>query len=228
MKKIVTVFLAMLMVFSLSVSAFAELGGFMESPSANQAPELIKGENESEDCEAQIIITAYGSRDQLSEEARLAIEAAYAMILGAEDLSALNPRIAEIAKSLGVDVKDLAVSDLFDISATDCNGHVDHGHFDITIKPESLENFVCLLHYYNGEWRIVDNAEVTNNGEHLEFDEDEFSPFAIVVATEALKPVQNRDSNNDWIVILICSVAAVAAIGGAIFAIVKFNKKKKA
>ncbi len=226
MKKIVTLFLATLMVFVLSVSAFAELGGFVSSPSNNQAPELVEGKNESEDCVSQLIITAYANRDQISAEARIKIEAAYAMIRGAEDLSALNPGLVEIAKQNGVDVKSLVVSDLFDISPTDCDGHTEHGHFDITLKSETLKNFVCLLHYLNGEWVVVEGAQVTQNGEHLEFDEDEFSPFAIVIATEELTPVKTQEKDNNWVVIVACSVGGAAVIAGAIFGFVKFKKKK--
>lgn len=234
MKKIVTVFLAMLMMLALSVSAFAETGGFVSSPSKNQAPELLEGKNESEDCVAQLIITAYGNRDQLSSEARQTLESAYAMILGAEDLSALNPRIAEITKELGVDVKSFAVSDLFDISPTECNGHVEHGHFDITLKPETLKNFVCLLHYYNGEWHIVDNAEVTHNGEHLEFDEDEFSPFAIVVSTEDISNVGDSGNNGAGLGTMISNESIIAIIIFVLIAVVAvtagivINRKKKA
>lgn len=225
MKKIVTVLLTMMMVLSLSISAFAEPGGFVSSPSRNQAPELIKAENESEDCEAKLIITAYSDRDELSEEARKNIETAYSEIVGTQDLSSLNDAIKNIAKKLGLNTTDLAVSDMFDISATDCNGHEDHGNFDITLKAETLDNFVCLLHYYNGEWRIVDNAKVTNNGEHLEFDEDEFSPFAIVVSTvEISDGVGTIMSGGSIIAIVVFALAT----SGAIVAAVVIKRKKKA
>ena len=58
MKKILCVLVALIMVMGLSVSAFAAPGAFVESPSNNKAPELIEGKNESEDCDARLIITA--------------------------------------------------------------------------------------------------------------------------------------------------------------------------
>lgn len=225
MKKIVTVLLAMMMVLSLGISVFAEPGGFVSSPSRNQAPELIKAENESEDCEAKLIITAYSDRDELSEEARKNIEDAYSDIVGTQDLSSLNDAIKNIAKKLGLNTTDLAVSDMFDISATECNGHEDHGHFDITLKAETLDNFVCLLHYYNGEWRVVDNAKVTNNGEHLEFDEDEFSPFAIVVSTVEISDGVGTIMSGGSIIAIVAFALATA---GAIVAAVVIKRKKKA
>jgi len=184
MKKILVICLALVMIFSMSSVVFAD--GFESSPSGRPAPELIYGENESEDCEAKLKITAYLDKDELPEEVCEALEEAYRMIASASDLSELNATLKTIAARLGISTSDLAVSDLFDISAFGCDNHEGHGHFDVTIKPENLKNFVCLLHYYNGVWRIVDNATVTNNGTHIEFDEMEFSPFAIVVSTAEL------------------------------------------
>ncbi len=183
MKKLIMIFMVLALVASMSISVLATAGGFIESPSGKPAPQLVAGANENEECEAQVIITAYSDRDQMTEAARKNIEAAYAIIVGTEDLGSLNPALAEIAENLGVDTSALAVSDLFDVSATECNGHAEHGHFDITLKSDTLKNFACLLKYHNEEWSIVENAEVTNNGEHLEFDEDELTSFAIVVNT---------------------------------------------
>jgi flagellar basal body-associated protein FliL len=203
MKKVLIVCMVLVMLASTSIAVFAASGAFVESPSKNPAPELVEGKNTSEDCAAQIIIAAYGDRDELTAEQRQKLEAAYAMIIGTQDLSTLNGALKTLAEQRGVSASDLAVSDLFDISATECDGHADHGHFDITLKADTLKNFVALLHYYNGEWRLVENAEVTNNGEHLEFDEDEFSPFAIVVSTADIVVPPEPANNCLWIILLI-------------------------
>lgn len=227
MKKIITICLMITMVIGMSLGVCAEVGGFIQSPSNNQAPEIIEAENEAEDCEAVLIITAYADRDELPEEAKAKIEQAYDLIKSNPDLSALNEEVQTIAENLGIDVADLAVSDMFDISATDCNGHEDHGHFDITLKSDTLKNFVCLLHYYNGEWRIVENAEITNNGTHLEFDEDEFSPFAIVVNTNAEQVVAPQNGDNHVICITVAAILGLLAIILAII-LVATRKNKKA
>lgn len=226
MKKLFLIGAVVIVVMTMCVSAFANPGSFVASPSLNPAPELVEGTNESKDCEAEIVITAYGNRDQLATDARQAIEGAYADIVGAVDITTLNVDLAAVAEKLGVDASTLAVSDLFDISATNCNkSHEKHGKFDITLKSETLDNFVCLLHFHNGEWHIVDGAEVTNNGEHLEFEADEFSPFAIVVSTEEV--VAPKKNNIGWIIAL--SVGGASAVGGGTwFAISYFKKKKKA
>ena len=215
------------LIASASISAFATTGAFVISPSLNPAPELVDAVNEDEACDAKIVITAYADRDQLSEEARKRIEEAYTMIRGTKDLSTLNEMIAKIAKRLGVEVTDLAVSDLFDIDAVGCTGnHEDHGLFDITLKAETLNNFVCLLHYYNGEWIVVDNAIVTQNGEHLEFEEKEFSPFAIVVYTgddDITTPVKD----NNVAVIVAAAVAGATVLSALIFFILFLHKRNK-
>ena len=225
MKKLFALCLTLVMAVSLSFSAFAALGSFVSSPSGNSAPILVSGENTAEDCVAELIITAYGDRDKMTEDARQKIEEAYAKIVGTQDLSSLSAAIAEAANKRGLNPQELAVSDLFDISSTSCEGHSAHGHFDITLKAETLKNFAFLLHYYGGEWHIVDNATVTNNGENLEFDAGEFSPFAIVVYTGEA-PVEPVPANNTLKIVIIVAAAAIA-VGAAAYVAFNVIKKKK-
>ena len=222
MRRIIMICFAIMVAASMTVSVLASTGGFVSSPSRNPAPEVVEGKNTSKDCESKLIITAYGDRDELTEESRVKIEEAYADIVQAQDLSSLNSAIKKVANNMGLEVSELAVSELFDISATNCQGHGDHGRFDITLKPETLKNFVCLLHYCNGEWHVVDNAEVTHNGDHLEFDVDQLSPFAIVVSTgKAPVPPAIEVSAAP----IIAAVATAAAVGAGVFFTFKFEKK---
>ena len=83
-----------------------------------------------------------------------------------------------------------------------------------------------MLHYTNGEWKIVDGATVSEDGKQLNFKENEFSPFAIVVSDVA--PVIDEPGTNGalvafWIVGGVGLVALVA--GGAIT--LSITKKKK-
>ena len=223
MKKILVICMAVIIAATMTVSAFAFGGGFLESPSKKPAPELVSGSSQSEECEAEIIVTAYGDRDELSEEARQSIEHAYAMILGVENVSELNDLVHAVAEEKGIAVENVAVSELFDISSTECPTHELHGHFDITLKAEALENFVCLLHYHGNVWHVVDSAEVTHNGEHLEFDAEEFSPFAIVVSTE---PVAEPAADYTVAIVAASVSLAVLAIIIAVFLKLKKNKKE--
>ena len=194
MKRILMTCLVIVLAVCMCVPAFAEEdanGGFNQSPSANPAPELIGANNGCESCAAQLVITAYADRDQLSEEALKAIEEAYAAIVNAKELALLNAKLEEIAKQKGVSPESLVVSELFDISYVESDGHGAHGHYEITLKTKTLKNFVTLLHYYEGEWHIIDGATTSSAAgyDYLTFTESEFSPFAIVLSTEDVNPV---------------------------------------
>jgi len=239
MKKVLAICLMAVMVLCLSVPAFAAPGGFISSPSGNQAPEIVEYNNESKDCKATLDLTPYANRNSLSEDACKKLEDAYSAIVNAKDLTSLSDALSELAKKLDIKASDLAVSDMFDISCNGCDDHDNHGAFDITLKAETLKNFVCLLHYYNGEWKVVSGAEVTNNGTHLEFTEKEFSPFAIVVNTadgnadSAVTTAGNANSGNNTSkvpqtgesnMIYVCVAAAVISIVG--LAVVSSKSKK--
>lgn len=223
MKKVMAICLTLVMVMSLGIAAFAAPGSFISSPSMNKAPVLISYENESSDCTAKLILTAYADRKTLPENLCAMIEKAYDMIVGTDDLSTLNSGVADLAKDAGVKVTALSVSDLFDLRYVDCSNHDLHGSFRIVIESETLENFVCLLHYYNGEWSIVDIAKVTNNGKYLEFTAKEFSPFAIVVKTDAENVTPPYTGDNS--AIFICSV--VMAISVTTIVVLLATSKKR-
>lgn len=223
MKKVTAICLTLVMVMSLGIAAFAAPGSFISSPSMNKAPILIGYENESSDCTAKLILTAYADRKTLPENLCAMIEKAYDMIVGTDDLSTLNSDVADLAKDAGVKVTALSVSDLFDLRYVDCSNHDLHGSFRIVIEPETLKNFVCLLHYYNGEWSIVDSAKVTNDGKYLEFTAKEFSPFAIVVKTDAENVTPPYTGDNS--AIFICSV--VMAISVTTIVVLLATSKKR-
>lgn len=238
MKKVLAICLMAVMVLSLSIPAFATSGGFVSSPSGSQAPEIVEYRNESKDCKGTLDLTSYADRNSLSEDTRKMLEEAYNAVVNATDITSLSDALRELAEKLGIDAADLAVSDLFDISLNGCDNHENHGAFDITLKTETLKNFVCLLHYYNGEWKVVTDTEVANNGTYLEFKEKDFSPFAIVVNTAAgsassgnttsdntnsgntSKVPQTGESN----ILYVCVAAAVISIAG--IAVVSSKSKK--
>ncbi len=222
MKKFLALCLAVIMVLTVSVTAFAAPGSFVQSPSANDGPQLIEGENESEDCTAKIIITPYKLKHTLNKIALLAIEEAYRIISECKDLTTLNAQFKDFVKALGLNPIYLAVSDLFDISCYGCDNHDHHGAFRIKFSADTLKNFVGLLHYHNGEWEFVENAKVLADGETLEFTVDELSPFAIVVDTGAGSEISPETGSHEHVAFGIAVLGAVALAVTA----VSFKKKE--
>ena len=226
MKKIVLLCAVMALCLTAIVPVSADPGSFVVSPSQRQAPEFVEATPEVECDNASLTITAYGDRNDLPENLRKQIEAAYTAVAGAKDLGDLNGDLAALAAKLGLKVEDLSVSELFDIGCSDCSDHDSHGYFDITIASDFLKNFVCLLHYTNGEWKIVDGATVSEDGKQLSFREKDFSPFAIVVSDIA-PTVEEPGTNGVPVVFwIIGGVGLVALVGGGAVAL-SITKKKR-
>ena len=225
MKKILMVLLLTVVAISMSVSAFADTGAFVKSPSANQAPEIVTGDSEDKN-EVKLVITAYADRSELPEEARGAIEKAYVKISGIKNLTTLCGALKDVAAEKNIPTTNLEVSDLFDIS--DAEGGSDGCTYDIVLAAETLENFVGLLHFTDGKWELIDNAVVEEiNGElHLKFSTKGLSPFAIVVDTGADLPVE--DNRGTSILIGVLAIVAIAEAAALITILVKFILSKKA
>ncbi len=216
MKKVIASILSLMLVLALSVSVFAT-GGFVKSPSLNQAPtvENVTVENGTAPV---VTVTPYAERTDLSDEAAAAIETAYSEIAAAADVTTLSDDLADIAADKNVDAKNLAVSDLFDISH-DGQAGTDYGTFEIKLGVATLKNFVALLHKTANGWVVVENAKI--EGDRLVFSVDSFSPFAIVVDNGEDSPSTGDNAN----LALYISLMAVSAV--ALVVVVVLLKKKK-
>ncbi len=212
MKKTILIISAVLLILAMNVTALAT-GSFVSSPSGNLAPELEDVTVESDACEAEVTITSYAKRTELPQAEAQDMERAYTSIHGANNLTTLNTDLATLAQQKEIDAKNLAVSDLFNISSHNCTPEEhaagNHGVFSIKLKSETLKNFVALLHWENGKWELVDNAAVQTDGT-LKFKVDSFSPFAIVVNTEPPATTGDQSHIYTWAIVAIASVAAFA------------------
>ena len=224
MKKILMVLLLTVVAVSMSISAFADTGAFVQSPSANMAPEIVSGDSEDKE-DVELVITSYADRGDLPEEAREAIEKAYVKISGIKNLTTLCGALKEVAAKKDIPTTNLEVSDLFDIS--DAEGGSDGCTYDIVVTAETLENFVGLLHFTDGKWELIDNAVVEEiDGElHLKFSTDGLSPFAIVVDTGADLPVEDTKGNS--ILTGVLAIVAIAEAAALITILIKFILSKK-
>lgn len=218
MKKFLAVFLAMVMMISASVMAFAD-GGFISSPSGNAAPVVVEVVYDENSCEARIVVTPYADRDELSEDKKEEIDGAYDEISENENLVDLCAPLAGVAESLGVDSLHLAVSDLFDISCYHEGDHDYCGTITITLSSETINHFVALLHRNEGSWEVVSNVTVDRDACTISFSLEKFSPFAIVVDSSAIVP---DTGDNIYILAGIMFVAAVSLVA----VLVNLKKKK--
>lgn len=184
MKKVFCMVLALVLTLMLSATVCAAPGQFVNSPSNNGAPTLISVEKENADCTAELIITPYSQRDQLPANLKALIEKAYSDIASSKDLTTLNKDLAAVAATQKIAGANLKVSDLFDIRYEGCETHDGTHTFSIVLGADTLHRFVGLLHMnHDGQWELIKNAKVINNGEALQFSISEMSPFAIVVDT---------------------------------------------
>lgn len=223
MKKIFAVILMVVMVCAMTLSVGAAPGGFIESPSLNKAPILVEYYNSDGECVGVLYVTSYGDRNVLELTERENIEAAYESIRNATTVSSLNSQLSDIAANLNISAGNLAVSDLFNISLEDCLNHDEHGHFSIKLQADTLNHFVGLMYYENGEWHIVDDAKV--DGEYLTFSTD--VPRALAIVVDVDDSVIDVPVTGDIIPWILVGVIALSAVG-IVVVLVSYKKKSRA
>ncbi len=183
MKKVLAVVFAVIMVASAGVIAFAQ-GGFVSSPSVNPAPVIVEVVYDEGSCEPRIVVTPYSERETLDEGREEDMNEAYDEIAANEDLTNLCEALEIVAAEKGIPVEDLAVSDLFDVTAYHTVDHEYCGTIRVTLASETIKHFVALLHRdKQGSWEVVPEVIVHADESAIEFSARDFSPFAVVVDT---------------------------------------------
>lgn len=209
MKKVLACILSLILVVALSVSVMAT--GFVKSPELNKAPTVDKFETEvklEDNCNYDLTITPYEERADLSAEAKQEIEKAYEDVKANDDLTKMVADLTKVAEEKKIEGKNLAVSQLFDISEEECVAHADHGTVTIHLNAD-LKNFVALLHKTDAGWVVVKSAQVVD-AETIKFSVDELSPFAIVVDATQENNASTGDNANLTLYISLMAVSAVA------------------
>lgn len=220
MKKALAVCLALVIVICAGVMAFAQ-GGFVSSPSGNEAPEIEEVTYEEGSCNPEIIVTPYNERETLDEDKEEDLNEAYDDIAENEDLSNMCPELGSVADSKNIPVSRLAVSDLFDVSAYHNGDHDYCGTITITLSAETLRSFVALIHRNSeGVWNVVPDVIVNLDESTITFSAQDFSPYAVVVDKAA-------DSAPDTGSLSIYIPAIVMVISAVSLAVVLVSIKKK-
>lgn len=223
MKKALAIVLALVIVICAGVMAFAQ-GGFVSSPSGNEAPEIEEVTYEEDSCNPEIIVTPYNERDTLDEEKEEDMNEAYDDIAENEDLSDMCSELSVVAGSRNIPVSRLAVSDLFDVSAYHNGDHDYCGTVTITLSAETLKNFVALLHRNSdGIWNVVPDVVVDFEESTITFSAEDFSPYAVVVDTAA-DSAPDTGSLSIYIPAIVMVISAVSLA----FVLVSLKKKQEA
>lgn len=196
-KKILAFVMAVAATFVCSASAFAANGEIVYSPS-HHGPEAdtstsgsatagtttpststdqtgTAAKNEEQDKYRAV---GYSKRSALTAKQRREFIKCYNDVKKHTDLTELTEDIADIAEEQGLDVSDLAVSDIF-YSVLPKNKE---SGTRVRVKAPNLDKFVALLCYSNGEWSVVKDAKVNANGK-LVFKTKKAAAYAIVIDT---------------------------------------------
>lgn len=196
-KKILAFVMAVAATFVCSASAFAANGEIVYSPS-HHGPEAdtstsgsatagtttpststdqtgTAAKNEEQDKYRAL---GYSKRSALTAKQRREFIKCYNDVKKHTDLTELTEDIADIAEEQGLEVSDLAVSDIF-YSVLPKNKE---SGTRVRVKAPNLDKFVALLCYSNGEWSVVKDAKVNANGK-LVFKTKKAAAYAIVIDT---------------------------------------------
>ena len=208
MKKILSILLVVMLVLSLSATAFAD--NFISSVANAGAPELEESvDADGANVDDALEVVPNDEAEKLEEEEQKAMEDAYKSLDEAKELTALNEDLKEAAAG-----RATAISDLFTVKA---KKEVKFP-LKITLKNKNLNNFVGLMQFINGKWEWID-AEV--DGGKLIFSADSLGVFAIIVAVdEAASPATGETVPYGFI------LGAVVLVGAAAWFFTKSRKVK--
>lgn len=212
MKKIFVMCLTVIMLASLSITAFATGNNFVSSPSGNPAPVLVSFEAGTDACKAKLKITPYSERDTLDDEEKESIEKAFRQIAGQEDDKELAKLLKSIAKKNRLSKKDLAVSDLFNIGYENCDEHETAGHkgFTVTLEAETLKNILGLLYFDGSQWKEIEILEHNADAGTITFYTEDFGTFAFVV--NKYLPPYTGDNSAANILVIVAAFSALTIV----------------
>lgn len=223
MKKVLAIILALVVVVcaGFTIAAFAAPGGFVSSPSGSEGPEIVEVVHSEDSCEPELVLTPYKDREELNEEKEDDMNKAYDEIAANEDLTKLCPELKNVAAAKGIPTENLAVSDLFDLSAYHTrNDHEYCGTTTITLGAETIKKFVALLHRDpdTDKWEVVDGVIVDRVNNTITFSAQEFSPYAIVID----KTIDTMpDTGSNLYVPAVMMVVSAVSLAGVLISLKK-------
>lgn len=252
MKKLLTLALCIVLVFTLTFSVTA--AEFVESVTNKGAPELViidivdgkevvgfitgpNGEKLSTEYLECLIITSVAEAPtdpDIPDEARDLLLQVY------EELNKTDTKLSEICPELDEIVKenwgkdksadDLVVKDLFDITdyCDDLTEHLKDGSIlDLTFDVGIGSNvFITAMVYVDGKWQPV--VDTINNGDGtvtVKF--DKICPVAFLVPATAANSSTTSPTTGDMTTVAIWGIVMLASIAGFVFLTIYSRKKAR-
>ena len=218
MKKLITLALALIMAMTMTVAASA---AFVSSPSASDGPSIEDVVTEDGSEAPEIVLTPYKDRENLSEDGKKDMEEAYDDIKGTDNLVDKVEGLDEVAEDKGVKEEDLAVKDLFNLDTED--GEALDGKVTITLKPDTLKNFVALVVKDGDSWVVVPGVEVDKENGTISFDAEDLGTYAIVVNNPDDKDSPATSDAFDFSILFMVGTVVFGAAAAFCFAKSKVN-----
>ena len=141
----------------------------------------------SDGLKYKLIITPYAQYPMIVyAPSRELCSVAFNDVTAAPVLSDYLPIIDRKAVEAGVAPESCYPYQLFDMTYyRDYGDHLERSdNYDsiaLSLPDYVLDRFVCLLHYMDGAWYVVENAYVIREKGWLRFSVDSLSPFAIIL-----------------------------------------------
>jgi len=173
MKRVLACLLAVLLLASLSVTAFADAVPSVEAE--KQVPVVSEAKDaDGNDVAGKIIITDFEDKEKLPEDAQKQLDAAAEAL---KDLPALvdgNEDLKKLLNGAEVDAESL-----FDISLADDSVKLP---VDVQLKLANPDHFAALVHFVDGEATLI---ETETKDESVSFSLEEVGTYAVLSFVDA-------------------------------------------
>jgi len=248
MKKILACMLAVVMLVSCSMTAFAATNDYVPSIEIKPGPEVI--EQETDDGRpgmgiivmpngeqipvpgGSIIITPIVDKDKADQDIRDALEEAFSNIKDAGGLDELVKDLQDILDKIanGTDVDDLVITDIFHIFLSDeYNEYLEKGG-KLHIKLQGVDGLIAALQNAGGKWGVLFGDMFIDNGDGTyTLVIDKMGVYALFrdagkVDVDYADPDKSSPQTGDMTVMFMVAFVVLASCAAA--ALVIYKKKR--
>ena len=245
MKKLFTIIMVVLLALTAVVSVSAAQDSFVPSVDVKDGPKVVlqtdsngnsvaaiiydkNGHETGSVAQGGVIITPLSGMNSAPDKVKNALQSAFNQINATDDLGELSKEIADYIKdnNLDVEIKDLVVSQLFDIRLDDEYLELleDGGSFTVQLNVD--ESFLFLLMLQGNEWAIC--KDYTVNGNIVTLTLTGPTQIALVKSNYSAPddPGIQSPQTSDYTTGLFISLGVLFAVG-AVLLVVVYTKSKR-